>query len=312
MLSTLQEELPGLTANPALPTEPQCAGCAIGRYDVIALIGRGSTGFVYSGRDRELARPVALKFMSPDYASVGSSASRFVREAQAASALNHPNIVTVYEVITWNDSPVIVMELVEGSALRALCGQPMPVRRAIRIGSQIMQALAIAHANGIVHRDLKPENVMVRPDSYVKVLDLGLARQSFLENGLQNASSTFGLPVGTLRYMSPEQCRGESATSLSDVFAAGIVLFEMLAGRHPFQADSPLDIAHAIAWSDAPPLTRLNPGVPPWLQSLIKRMLAKDAPTRPSAAEVAEVLVDSGAQANGAPRISRVTGCKRN
>ena len=130
-------------------------------------IGRGSSGDVYSGRDRELGRPVALKFMKPDYTGAGSAARCFIREAQAASALNHPNIVTVYEVIGWEGSPVIVMELVEGSRYGRFVDNA-GCAGALRIGAQILQALAFAHANGIVHRDVKPENVMVRPDGYVK------------------------------------------------------------------------------------------------------------------------------------------------
>jgi Tol biopolymer transport system component len=266
------------------------AGNTIGRYDVIARIGGGSHGEVYSGRDRELGRPVALKFISPEFVGSGSAAKRFIREAQAASALNHPNIVTVHEVMTWQSSPVIVMELVEGVSLRLICREPLPLARTIAIGRQIMDALAFAHANGFVHRDLKPENIMVRTDGYVKLLDLGLARRTMIPN----ATSTAGLPVGTLRYMSPEQCRGESATPPSDVFAAGIVFSEMLTGRHPFAADSPLETAHAIACSDPAPPSRDTAAVPQWADVLVERMLAKDAATRPSAAEIALALTDEG------------------
>lgn len=282
------------TEPPASEEPPRFAGCVIGRYEVIDLLGRGSTGEVYSGRDHELGRPVALKIMSPEYASLGAANQRFLREAQAASALNHPNIVTVHEVITWKSTSVIAMELVEGSSLRTLCGRPMRPANAIRIGSQALHALAFAHSNGIVHRDFKPENVIVRPDGYVKVLDFGLARRTFLESGRGEVSSTSGLPVGTLRYMSPEQCRGESATEASDVFAAGIVLYEMLAGRHPFHADSPLDTAHGIAWLQPRPPAHVNPEVSPAINSLIMRMLAKDAGARPSSTQAAEELAASG------------------
>jgi serine/threonine protein kinase len=293
MLGALHEADPGASSNPEM-LQTEYAGCSIGRYDVINLVGRGSSGDVYAGRDRELARAVALKFMSPEYAGAAVAAGRFMREARAASALNHPNIVTVHEVITWKASPVIVMELVEGTPLRSYCGKPVPVPQIILIGSQILQALAFAHSTGIVHRDLKPENVMVRPDDIVKVLDLGLARQTIVDSGLQNASSTAGLPVGTLRYMSPEQCRGERATPASDVFAAGIVLYEMIAGRHPFHADSPLDTAHAIAWSTPPPLKQLRPDIPPSMDALVARMLAKDAQARPTAAAAVEALASCG------------------
>jgi serine/threonine protein kinase len=225
MLGSLRETQSdvGVSAVPEAP-QPQCAGGSIGRYDIIKLVGRGSTGDVYAGHDRELERTVALKFMSVEFAATAVAAESFIREARAASALNHPNIVTVHEVISWKSLPVIVMEFVEGELLRSFCGSPLPLPRAILIGSQIMQALAFAHSAGIVHRDLKPENVMVRSDGIVKILDLGLARQTMVESARQNISSTAGLPVGTLRYMSPEQCRGEAATPASDVFAAGIIL----------------------------------------------------------------------------------------
>ncbi|MBV8817276.1 MAG: PD40 domain-containing protein [Acidobacteriaceae bacterium] len=190
---------------------------------------------------------------------------------------------------------MIVMELVEGKPLRTMCGKAMTVPKALRIAGQIMEALAVAHGNGIVHRDLKPENIMVRPDGYVKVLDFGLARRTFLEKRPEgdgtDASSTTGLPAGTLRYMSPEQCRGESATSASDVFAAGLVLYEILTGRHPFNADSPLDTAHAIAWNEPTSARRLNPDIPAEIDSLVLRMLAKDASARPGSQSVADTLV---------------------
>ena len=279
-------------------TEDRFVNFLIGRYEATGLLGRGSTGEVYAGLDRELGRPVALKTMSSDFAKTNSAMKRFVREAQAASALNHPNIVTVHEVITWNSAPVIVMELVEGKPLRVLCGQPMPVAVAIRIGTQVMEALSCAHSNGIVHRDLKPENIMVRPDGYVRVLDFGLAHRTFLDpvSGSESeaSSSTAGLPVGTLRYMSPEQCRGETATPASDVFAVGMILYEILAGRHPFYADSPLDTAHAIVWKRPPSLSRANPAVPEVLENLIFQMLAKRAESRPASQDVAKALKEIG------------------
>jgi Tol biopolymer transport system component len=266
------------------------AGSVVGRYEVTELIGRGSSGEVYSGRDRELGRLVALKFMTEEYAKESLAERRFLREAQAVSALNHPNIVTLHEVIAWKSSPVIVTELVEGAPLRTLCGERMAVDAAIRIGRQILEALSYAHAKGIIHRDLKPENVMVRTDGYVKVLDFGLARRLSMETGTSEESSTAGLPVGTLRYMSPEQCRGEAANLASDVFATGLVLYELLSGQHPFQADSPLDTAHAITRKQPRALMHANPEIGPALNSLIMRMLAKEADARPSAMEAAQKL----------------------
>lgn len=288
-------------------TEEIPYGMLIGRYEVDNLVGRGASGDVYAGRDRELGRRVALKFITPGNSSGDAATRRFIREAQAVSTLNHPNIVTVHEVIMWESSPVIVTELVEGAALRTLCGQPMTVARAVRIGSQILEALAYAHSSGIVHRDLKPENIMVRPDGYVKILDFGLARQMSPAPGSQNVSSTAGLPVGTLRYMSPEQCRGEPATPASDVFAAGIVLYEILAGRHPFDALSAIDTAHAIMWSDAAPLGQWNPEVPRSVCELIVKMISRDAAARPSSAQASEALALEGQRKTDVPESSAAT-----
>ena len=304
--SSAQEQLTAVSEDPAVlrevtallqsaphpSTSPQAAqsksytGAVIGRYEVLRLLGRGSNGEVYSGLDRDLGRQVALKFMSSE--GVTSEGWQFIREAQAASALNHPNIVTVHEVITWNSAPVIVLELVEGQSLRTLCSQPMPLAQAHQIALQIMHALAFVHANGIVHRDLKPENVIVRPDGYVKVLDFGLARRSL--PGESSSSISASHAVGTLLYMSPEQCRVEPATGASDVFSAGIVLYEMFAGRHPFRLDSPLATAHAIASQPAKPPSHWNKAIPPSLDSLILLMLAKDPAARPSAREVEQAI----------------------
>jgi Tol biopolymer transport system component len=284
-VSTILESLP-----PEEAREAVYAGRTVGRYHVIALIGSGSTGDVYAGRDRELDRPVALKFMTADYGEAGKGARSFLREAQAASALNHPNIVTVHEVILHESSAVIVMELVEGAALRNLCGTALPLPRALQIASQILQAVAFAHSRGMVHRDLKPENIIVRSDGYVKVLDFGLARQTMPAGALEQ-SSNLGLPVGTLRYMSPEQCRGEQATTASDVFSAGIILYEILTGRHPFHDKTPFGTAHAILESEPEPPAKLMPRLPAALNRLVLRMLAKRAEERPSATESAAALL---------------------
>jgi serine/threonine protein kinase len=167
----------------------------------------------------------------------------------------------------------------------------LPIQQVILIASKMMRALAFAHSTGVVRRDLKPENVMVRSDGVVKILDLGLARRTtIVESARQNISLWAGLPVGMLRYMSPEQCRGEAATPASDVFAAGIILYEIIAGRHPFHADSPLDTAHAIVWSSQPPLNQERSDLPLWIEPLIMKMLAKDAQARPSALAVAGAL----------------------
>jgi len=176
----VQEVLAMLEA-PEPPPDPPApstwVGKEIGRYVVTAQLGCGGMGEVYSARDTELGRDVALKFLAPEAIGSRSAVERVIREAKAASALNHPNIVTVHEVIRSESTLAIVMELVDGTALRKLCGTPLPLDQLLHSGQQIAQALAAAHGLGVVHRDVKPENIMVRRDGYIKVLDFGLARQ---------------------------------------------------------------------------------------------------------------------------------------
>lgn len=261
------------------------AGLKFGRYEVVAPIGRGGMGEVWMGHDPELDRPVALKFLVQE-AAFGGAAERLTREARAASALNHPNIVTVHEVIRHEETSIIVMELVEGTALRAMCGAPQPLDRVISHSLQIARALAAAHAHGIVHRDIKPENILVRQDGYVKVLDFGLARRVESEE----ITSTPNLSGGTLRYMSPEQARGESTSPASDIFSFGLVLYELATGQHAFPSDSPFGAVCAMLTNEPVAPSSVNPLVPRRLDSLILGMLAKDSGVRPSAEDVAQTL----------------------
>ncbi len=258
-------------------------GQKIGRYVLTGHLGEGGMGEVYAARDSELGRFVAVKFLAQS--AVGaSSVDRFIREAKAASALNHPNIVTIYEVIHTTSRLGIVMELVDGMSLRQLCGSPVPVDRVLHLGEQVARALGAAHARGIVHCDIKPENLMVRQDGFVKVLDFGLAQD------LSSMASSSILPAGTLRYMSPEQSRGGAASPAGDVFSLGIVLYELSTGAHPFESGSLFDGLKALNEAAPRPPSSRNAFVPPQLDALILRMLAKDPSQRPSAAEVARVL----------------------
>ncbi len=263
-------------------TIPAVVGARFGRYEIVDLIGRGGMGEVWKGHDAELDRPVALKFL---FSVVDSSrlAERLTHEARAASALNHPNIVTIYEVIRHEETPIIVMELVEGRPLRAIAGSPQPIAQVIQYSLQVARALAAAHAHGIVHCDIKPENILVRADGYVKVLDFGLARR------IDRESAATGL-AGTPRYMSPEQLRGESVSPASDIFALGVVLYELCCGRHPFAAESPFDTLQATLTREAEPPSSSNPAIPPDLENPLDAMLAKSPEARPSAAEVADGL----------------------
>src|SRR5215468_2417218 len=190
-----------IAADTADPHTPASAGARFGRYEIVALIGRGGMGEVWAAHDTELDRAVAIKFLFPR-PGFGRLAERLTQEARAASALNHPNIVTVYEVIRHEDTPLIVMEMVEGEPLGSARGTPKPLNQVVELVLQTARALAAAHANGIIHCDIKPENILVRSDGYVKVLDFGLARQ------IGRDSTAAGI-AGTPRYMSPEQARAE-------------------------------------------------------------------------------------------------------
>jgi hypothetical protein len=266
-------------------------------------------GEVYQARDTALERDVAVKIISAASADDPDALLRFAREAQAASALNHPNIITVFDVGACDGGPYLVMELVAGRTLRAIATRPRVTAVMLDIGRQVARALAVAHGAGIVHRDIKPENVMVRSDGYVKVLDFGLARiarpvaepsadTTNASTGMGVALNTGGAVVGTAAYMSPEQARGEPVTSATDVFALGLLMYELTAGRHPFAAGGTLGIVARMLSELPVPPSRLNPELSEAVDSLILRMLDKDPRRRPEAADVERIL---GAAAEDGP-----------
>jgi serine/threonine protein kinase/tetratricopeptide (TPR) repeat protein len=267
---------------------------AFGHYRVESRIGSGGMGDVFRAVDTRLNRRVALKLLRAGHAGE-PAIQRFMREARAASALNHPNIVTIYEAgETAEGELFIVQEFVDGRTLRSLIEERQPLATAIEVGRQVARALGAAHANGIVHRDVKPENIMLRADGYVKVLDFGLARVIDAEAAEQSTRATLetapGTVMGTAAYMAPEQATGTQAGPPADVFALGVVLYEMAAGRRPFVAPSPVGVMAAILSEEPVPLMRLSPGIPPALDELVHRMLAKEPARRPSAREVDEAL----------------------
>jgi tetratricopeptide (TPR) repeat protein len=277
----------------------------LGHYRLDGTLGRGGMGEVYRAFDTRLNRPVAVKVLNESNRERARAVQRFLREARAASALNHPNIVTIHDVgETPTGDHFIVQELVDGKTLRSLLDESLSLERIVDIGRQIAHALSAAHAAGIVHRDVKPENVMVRADGYVKVLDFGLAR---IEDPSANDQATRtnqdtgpAAPLGTTSYMSPEAARARTAGPPADIFALGIVLYEMAAGRRPFVAASTIAVLTAIVTEEAVPLARVTPSIPFAFDDLVQRMLAKDPAQRPSANETAEVLGDL--QGRGSPR----------
>jgi serine/threonine protein kinase len=269
------------TTNPAAVTHSGglTRGAALGRFVITGFVGEGGMGRVYSAHDPDLNREVALKVIAQQ--ADASSSEQFIHEAQAASALNHPNIVTVYEVIRTGPTAAIVMELVNGTSLRRFCATAQPLETVALWGRQIASALAAAHARGIVHRDIKPENLMLRHDGFIKVLDFGLARQA----GAHRAEDQY--PAGTLGYMSPEEVLQRPITAASDIFALGIVLYELASGTNPFRGDSAGATMRLIQGLEAPPLPAEGKGVPRKLGRLVRAMLSKSAEDRPAASEVA-------------------------
>ena len=268
-------------------------GTRLGSYLVRSLLGSGGMGEVYLAHDDRLRRDVAVKLMAPRLEQEARAVDRFIREALAVSALNHPNIVTIHETGEAPAGRFIVMELVQGRSLREVIRQGATVEQAHDLIRQVAEALSVAHARQIVHRDIKPDNVMVREDGYVKVLDFGLARIAMTEHASDatvSAETRTGLVLGTIGYLSPEQARGEAVTTASDVFALGILFYELLTGQHPFHAASPLAVLHGIT-NDAPvPPSRMGIEVPAWADQLVLECLQKEARLRPSASEVASRL----------------------
>jgi predicted ATPase len=284
--------------SPGADAPPEVAG-----YSVLGLLGRGGMGVVYKARQLSLDRPVALKFLPAEWARDPVWLARFRREALTASALNHPNICTIYDTGESAGRPFLSMELVEGRTLDVLLARRPAVEELAGLLGQAARALAAAHAAGVVHRDIKPTNLMVRGDGVVKVLDFGLARRlgpggaPSLEPAGRDTDP--GTRVGTPLYMSPEQARAEPVSPAGDIFALGLVLYELATGKHPFLAGSELGILHAIAAQPPLPPARLNPEVPAALDALVLQMLAKDPRLRPTATEVEAVL--AGLTENRAP-----------
>jgi serine/threonine protein kinase len=261
------------TTMTALPTR-------FGPYEITGTLGAGGMGQVYRACDPRLQRVVAVKILNEAGALDPGRQRRFAQEAIAASALNHPNIVTVYDVGIEGETPYLVSELIDGSSLRSeLDRGRLPLKRVIDIAQQITEGLAAAHDAGIVHRDLKPENVMVTVDGRVKIVDFGLALtddDDAVITGPTVTQTAAGLIVGTVPYMSPEQARGAKADFRSDQFALGVMLYEMSTATHPFQHETAVQTLSAIIADDPPDPAQINPALPVAVRWLIRRLLAKD------------------------------------
>src|SRR5690242_2443344 len=276
-------------------------GTKLGRYEIRAKIGEGGMGEVYLAHDTRLDRKVAIKILPPDVASDPGRMHRFVQEAKTASGLNHPNIITIYEIDESDSGHFIAMEFVEGETLRErMQARTLKLSEAVKIATQTASALAAAHDAGIVHRDIKPDNIMVRRDGIVKVLDFGLAKlverlpSEFVDREAPTSirlKSEPGSVIGTAVYMSPEQARGVSVDSRTDIFSLGVVIYEMVARCLPFKGADTIEILAAILSDKEPlPIARYEPEAPAELERIVEKTLAKERDERYQSAK--ELVID--------------------
>jgi serine/threonine protein kinase len=264
----------------------------VGGYEVMGVVGAGGMGVVLKGFDRSLDRTVAIKVLAPHLASSGAARKRFAREAKAAAAVLHPNVIAIHGVSDGAETtmlPYLVMPYVRGSSLQARIDKngPLTLAETLRVAAQIVDGLAAAHAQGLVHRDIKPANILLEEGiERVSITDFGLARAA------DDATLTHsGVIAGTPQYMSPEQARGEPIDGRSDLFSLGSVMYTMCTGRDPFRAETSFGILRRITDDSPRPIRDINPDVPPWLCRLIQKLHAKSADDRyQSAASVSEVL----------------------
>jgi eukaryotic-like serine/threonine-protein kinase len=285
-------EIPAFEAAPELVTNDRAGalvGKVVGHYRIESLIGVGGMGEVYLARDERLGRKAALKLLPESLTTDETQLSRFKNEARTASSLNHPNILTVYEIGAQGNRQFIATEFIEGVTLRASIarGRINP-HAALEIAVQVASALAAAHEAGVVHRDIKPENIMLRPDGYAKVLDFGIAKltEQRLASDKRTGETTVvlqtrqGLVLGTARYMSPEQARGQKMDARSDIWSLGVVLYEMVGGSPPFRGETPSDCIASILTTEPPPLSGVLPDVPLKIESILQKALRKNSDER--------------------------------
>src|SRR5271165_6560583 len=297
------------------------AGTRLDSYEIVAPLGAGNMGEVYRARDTKLKRDVAIKVLPEYWSHDPERLRRFEQEAQAAAALNHPNIVSIFHVGQYEGSPYIVTELLHGETLRErLRSGPMRQREAIDVGGDIARGLAAAHDAGIIHRDLKPENIFVTKDGRVKILDFGLAKLNPAKSASSDGpTASFqqqtspGHVLGTVGYMSPEQVRGQAADARSDIFSAGAVLYEILTGTPAFRKATSAETMTAILNEDPPAVSQLAPNLPPGLQRTVSRCLSKSPEQRiQHATDLAfalEALSESGS--GGMPAVKEQTSAKK-
>ncbi|MEK6755805.1 MAG: serine/threonine-protein kinase, partial [Bacteroidota bacterium] len=276
-------------------------GQTISHYNILEKLGEGGMGVVYKAQDTKLNRSVALKFLPAHLSASEQDKARFLQEAQAAAALNHPNICTIYGIEEHDGHTFIAMELVEGQSLREK-KQSFSVKQAVDIGIQIADGLSAAHEKGIVHRDIKPENIMIRKDGIVQIMDFGLAK-------LRGASrlTKEGSTVGTVGYMSPEQVQGQETDHRTDIFSLGVILYEMLAGQSPFKGVHETAIMYEIVNVDPAPTSSINSEINPELDAIILECLAKEPDERYQSAKEISKELRRFKRESSRQRVSRIT-----
>ncbi len=293
-------------------------GYRLGPYEIIVSIGAGGMGEVYKARDNRLKRDVAVKVLPESFASDADRLRRFQLEAQSAGALNHPNILVVYDIGTQDNSPYLVSELLEGETLRErLRPGKIPVSKAVEYAKQIANGLAAAHGKGITHRDIKPENLFVTKDSRLKILDFGLAKAVSAEKSVGDSTTETkatdpGAVMGTASYMSPEQVRAQPVDHRSDIFSLGCVLYEMLSGKRAFHGGSSVETMNAILKEDPPDLTALDTSLPPALDRIVRHCLEKNPDDRFQSARDLAFDLDSLSQVSGRTTPAQTTRPRAN
>src|SRR5438128_1666666 len=292
------------------------SGTKLGPYEIQSPLGAGGMGEVYRARDTRLGRDVALKVLPESFLREGDRLRRFEQEAQAVAALNHPNILAIFDTGQNDGSPFLVSELLEGETLRTVLDRgAMAPRKTIDYGVQIAQGLAAAHEKEIVHRDLKPENIFVTKDARIKILDFGLAKlaqkasAAGADDGVTLTSShtAAGVVMGSASYMAPEQVRGELSDPRTDIFAFGAVLYEMLSGTRAFRGDTPAETMTAVLKEDPPEISDPGHPISPALDRIVRRCLEKETEHRFQSAKDLSFALSalSGTDSSGTARIAK-------